>query len=645
MCGIVAIYSRFQAVDGQKVMRATLELNHRGPDAQRIWVSDDQRVGLGHARLSIIDLTTGDQPISNEDGRLHVVINGELYGYEQIQKSLEQAGHVFRTKSDSEIVLHLYEEYGFEMFEHLRGEFAGVLWDEREQRIIAFRDRFGIKPIYYAMHDSTLYIASEMKAIFAAGVPAEWDKESYYQHLMFCKSQDRTLFKGVYQIPPAQYMVASQDGITLRPYWDHDYPLVTDALPQRSEQEYVEELQRLLDESVRIRLRADVPVGCYLSGGIDSSLVLGMAAKHAPDTVDAFTVRFDHEDFDEGDVAQETAAFTGARFNPIAVSKDDLAEHLVASIWHAETIGINANGVARYLQSKAVREAGFKTVLSGDGADEIFAGYIFSVLDQLLEDIKELDNESKVKVFENIAAKTPGVSVELLMSFLTKANPHLKDMLGYTPGFMHAMDLSRGAFKGLLAPDFAQEMGGRDAHKLFLEGLNLQGQLAGRHPVQQSLYLWNKSILPNQIFFSDRMDMGNSVEVRMPLMDHKLLEFTRQMPVSLLIRNHQEKYVFRQAAKPYVTERVYNRQKKPFQAPHTVLESNKGIGVMIQDKLRSQSMADVPFFDQKQVIQLLDNLPKTELRQQMALDAVLLLLLTTVVMHEQFVRDRTSLRS
>ena len=234
MCGIVAVYSRREPISPATLERATKSLYHRGPDGQRQWISRDNRVGLGHARLSIIDLATGDQPIASEDDRTHIVANGEFYEYEAIQRELESRGHRLRTRSDSEIALHLYEELGPQCLHQLRGEFAFVIWDEKQQTLFAARDRFGIKPLFYAWHNDTLYIASEVKALFAAGVPARWDEESVYQSFTFGGHQMRTLYDGVHLVPPGHYLIATEKHFQITRYWDFNYPVASDAAPKRS---------------------------------------------------------------------------------------------------------------------------------------------------------------------------------------------------------------------------------------------------------------------------------------------------------------------------------------------------------------------------------------------------------------------------
>src|SRR6516164_9890682 len=300
MCGVVAVFSRRDSISVPAFNRAIQSLYHRGPDGQRHWVSQDQRVGLGHARLSIIDLLTGDQPIANEDGTIQIVVNGEFYEYEAIRRELCESGHRLRTRSDSEIALHLYENSGVHCLHRLRGEFAFVLWDETNRTLFAARDRFGIKPLFYAFHNETFYFASEVKALFAAGVPARWDAESVYHSVELGGHPIRTLFDGILQVPPGHYLIATEKHVQLHQYWDFDYPRAEQSSRLRPDADYAAEFRQALEEAVRIRLRADVPVGCYLSGGLDSCSVLGLAARHHPEPIRAFTLTFDHGDYEIG---------------------------------------------------------------------------------------------------------------------------------------------------------------------------------------------------------------------------------------------------------------------------------------------------------------------------------------------------------
>ena len=317
MCGIVAIWSPGRPVSRAVIQKATDVLHHRGPDGSGLWISPDGRVGLGHARLSIIDLTTGDQPIANEDEQLQIVVNGEFYGYQAIRERLARAGHRLRTRSDSEIVLHLYEGKGTQCVHDLRGEFAFVLWDGRTNTLVAVRDRFGIKPLFWAVHEGALILASEVKALFAAGVPARWNWWDVYHGWWGAPEHSSTLFEGVRQIPPGYFLTATGATVELHQYWDFDYPPAPDTAQTRPDGEYIEEFRRTLQDAVRLRLRADVPVGCYLSGGLDSSAILGLASAASSRPIRAFTLTFDHAAYDESAIACEMALHANAEYCPI----------------------------------------------------------------------------------------------------------------------------------------------------------------------------------------------------------------------------------------------------------------------------------------------------------------------------------------
>ncbi|HYM25309.1 MAG TPA: asparagine synthase (glutamine-hydrolyzing), partial [Vicinamibacterales bacterium] len=380
MCGIVAAVSKEGGLSADVMERAVRRLHHRGPDGQRVWVSDDRRAALGHARLSIIDLATGDQPIANEDERLRIVVNGEFYDFERARDALTRSGHSFRTKSDSEIALHLYEDRGAHAVHALRGEFAFALWDDRDRTLFAARDRFGIKPLYYTVHEGACYLASEVKAFLELGVPLAWDRETLFDtHAMFmAHAPDRTLFAGVYQLPPGHFLFTDGERVRVEEYWDWDFPIerVSEPEPEASaEREWIERLRETLGDAIRLRLRADVPVACYLSGGIDSSAVLGMAANCSPRPLQAFTLSFDHADYDEAPIAEETAKRAGAEYCRIDVRSAQLADDFADTVYHAERPIGNAHSVAKFMLSRAVRDSGVKVVLTGEGGDEIFAGY------------------------------------------------------------------------------------------------------------------------------------------------------------------------------------------------------------------------------------------------------------------------------
>jgi asparagine synthase (glutamine-hydrolysing) len=639
MCGIVALLSRKNPISADIVQRATQRLHHRGPDGQRHWISADRRAALGHARLSIIDLQTGDQPIASEDERTRIVVNGEFYGYEAIRRELEDSGHRMRTRSDSEIALHLYEDLGVHSLHRLRGEFAFVIWDETNRTMFAARDRFGIKPLFYAFHGDTIYFASEVKALFAAGVPARWDAASLYHSVEFGGHQMRTLFDGVFQVPPGHYLLATDTHVQVSRYWDFDYPAASDtALLRRSDADYKAELRHTLEDAVRVRLRADVPVACYLSGGLDSCSVLGLAARHHAKPIQAFTLSFDRPEYDEEAQAREMASRAGANFFPIPIRQDDLADHFADAILQSETLCFNAHGVAKYLLSRAVRDAGYKVVLTGEGSDEILGGYAHFRRDMLLYNQAGQDPASVAGLLADLE-RLNSVSRGLLLPD-GEAGPleGVKRLLGFVPSWIETFSARSMKMRGVLAGDFLDKFGQQEGlHGLFSD-VDVRGQLTGRDPVHQSLYLWSKTMLPGYILtmLGDRMEMAHSVEGRVPFLDHHVVEVIRSQPVNQKIRGMTEKYVLRESVRDVITDTIYRRQKHPFLAPPATLNPEQRLSSLVQDTLRGPTLGSIPFFDQAKVINLLDRVETMDEGSRVAVDQVLMLLVSACVLQEGF---------
>jgi asparagine synthase (glutamine-hydrolysing) len=639
MCGIVAMFSASKPVPVEALRRATQRLYHRGPDGQKQWISKDGKVGLGHARLSIIDLATGDQPIASEDERIHIVVNGEFYGYEAIQQELEQSGHRLRTRSDSEILLHLYEDTGSQCVHRLRGEYAFVLWDERNRRLFAGRDRFGIKPLFYALHKGVLYLASEVKALFAAGVPARWDDGSVGDSIVWGGHQMRTLFAGVFQIPPGHYLIATDGHVSVHQYWDFSYPTAAAlTAAKRSDADCIAEFREKFEEAVRIRLRADVPVGCYLSGGLDSCSVLGMAARHHRDPIKAFTLTFDHADYDEGAIAKEMAAKAGAEFYPIPIRQHDLADHFADAVLQSENLCFNAHGVAKYLLSRAVRDAGYKVVITGEGSDEILGGYAHFRRDVLLYNRQGQDPTEVSRLIEELEKANP-VSRGLLMPH-GEAGPleHIERLLGFVPSWMETFSARGAKLRPLLSVQFLEGHASAQEFQSLLMELDVRGRLTGRDPLNQSLYLWAKTALPWYILtiLGDRMEMAHSIEGRLPFLDHYVVEAICSQPVAMKIRGMTEKYVLREAVRDSITDTVYRRQKHPFLSPPATLNPDAQLSTFVQDTLRGPVMASIPFFDQKKVADLLDRVATMDEGAQVANDQVLMILVSACVLQTGF---------
>ncbi len=627
------MFSDRGAVSSRALASAVRALHHRGPDEEGVWIDDAHRVGLGHARLGIIDLAGGRQPLENEDGSIHVVVNGELYDFERVRKDLEARGHVFRTSSDSEIVLHLYEEYGTSCVEHLRGEFAFVLHDSKQGLLFAARDRFGIKPLVYAQLGKTLVVASEAKAIFAAGGAARWDEDTFFQALALGGPlEDRTFFEGVRQLPPGHVLLARGGDVRVVRYWDFDYPLAGEAR-STSDEEDIELVRSTVDEAVRLRMRADVEVACYLSGGIDSCAVLGFAARHTSRKVRAFTLAFDRAEYDESALAREMAAHAGAEYTEIPVTQHDFARDFADALFHAERPLNNANSVAKFRLSRAVRDAGVKVVLTGEGSDEIFAGYPHYRRDLFL---MEQGARQKLEALERGNAVSRGILMpegDGLSLVAARAA-----LLGFAPTWLEAFATSGHKMLGFLSPSYRARAERRDPVASFVSSLEVTRQLRGRHPVHQAMYMWSKSVLPNFILsvLGDRMEMAHSVEGRLPLLDHVLVERVARIGIDRLIRGEDEKWILRRAAAPVVTDAIVRRRKHPFFAPPASSAPDGPLHELMQDTLRGPALDAIPFFDRRAIVSVLDALPHMDDARRTAVDAPLMVLVSTCLLHERF---------
>jgi asparagine synthase (glutamine-hydrolysing) len=624
MCGIVAAVSKSGRIFADNLQRATGSLRHRGPDAEHVWVDASGRAGLGHARLSIIDLDTGDQPIPNEDERLHIVVNGELYDFERIRTSLEQRGHVFRTHSDSEIALHLYEDQGSRALHQLRGEFAMAIWDARDRQLFAARDRFGIKPLYYAAHNGAVYLASEVKALAALGVPLRWDYDALFDTHFVAHPPDRTLFAGVYQVPPGCCLLTDGEQIRVMPYWDWNYPRTADITNGVSSAEWVERLRSAFEDAVRVRLRADVPVACYLSGGIDSCAVLGVASRLSPTPLRAFTLSFDHADYDEVDLAREQAMRSGAEFCRIDVRSDDLADCFAGAIYHAERPFLNGHSIAKFMLSRAVRDAGIKVVLTGEGSDETFAGYPHFRRDHVLHGGNHYTPEERARLLKELEEANRSSAGTLLPQGATQLES-VQRVLGFVPASLESWAQIGHGLMRVATAEFAAEYAGRDSYRILLNCLDVEHQLAGRDAVNQSLYIWSKTMLPGYILgnLGDRMEMAHSIEGRLPFLDHFVVEEAARMPVSMKIRGMTEKYVLREAARDVLIEKVYGRQKHPFMSPPATLQTHGRLYGFMQDTLRGKLLDGPGIYDRAKVIGTLDAVPSMDHGARGRADALL----------------------
>lgn len=607
-------------------------IDHRGPDDKKVYIGKESCVSLGHVRLSIIDLVTGQQPLSSMDQKTHAVVNGEFYDYDIVRGRFLKEGYRFKTHSDSEILLPLYQKYGTNVFNHLRGEFAFCLWDESAGVFFAARDRFGVKPLYYTVKSGCLYVASEIKCLFAAGIEAAWGAESYATRAFYLGN--KTLYKDIYQIPPGSFLLVKDGNIQIEKYWDMDFPTEENTDYNVSEEEHVLAVRESFEDSVKLRMRSDVDVGVYLSGGIDSSAVLSVASKYSQKPLDTFTLCFsDNDDFNERKYAEIAADHVSANFNPINVTEEDIADNFSSAIWHNEMPFFNGHGVAKYLLSKHVRERGIKVVLTGEGADEVFGGYPHYQRDMALF----ANDDPQYSEFDDLREKI--INHEGSMNFPDDAAySTVQSVLGYQPSWMQYQAKWTEVWSGFLNPEYMSKVNNNHPYLSFILNQPVPEKLSNRHPVHQSMYLWVKSYLPNLVLttLGDRMEMANSIEGRLAFLDHHLIDIVNKIPANMKVKKSATKYILREALKPYLPEAICRRKKHYFRSPQALLTPKGKLYTLIFDVLNSNDFKKTPFFDHNKVTLFLDNLPKMSVFEQANYDGVLMELTSLALLQKEF---------
>jgi asparagine synthase (glutamine-hydrolysing) len=635
MCGIFAAMSR-RGLTPERRDAALRSLQHRGPDGSGSWTSRDGRWTLGHTRLSIIGLNNGDQPLTSPDGAVHLIVNGEFYGYREIRDRLRASGYRFATESDSEIALHLYDERGIQAANELRGEFALIIADERQQAMIAIRDRFGIKPLYYSIVNGDVFFASEIKALLAMGVPAAWDLEGATGGVG--RSHEKTEFAGIGTVPPGCYAIARHGQVRFYPYWDWEIPTAEQMKRDtRSEAEIVEEFRQALHDSVRQRLVADVEVASYLSGGIDSCAVLGLAQQSTHRPIRAFTLTFENPLYDEASIAEAQAKHVGASYHPIPITGREIADAYADAVWHAETQMFNGHGVAKYLLSRAVRDAGIKVVFTGEGADEMLGGYPYFRVDAL-NDNPSLTAAERAALLDQMLGANPATRAFMLPTQVS--NPEMNAIerrLGWLPATLNVGAAMMSGVAPLFRADLVERIHNYRPLISALDRLPIGQRVTGRDRLNQMLYINAKTVLPNFIlnYLADRMEMAHSIEGRVPFLDHHVAEAAARVPVNMKVKGIREKHVLREATKDVLIPEVYDRQKHPFTTPPT-RNANDPMLAFYRDTFASQAAQDQPIYDMTKVRAALDRLLECPADQRIAMEGGLQRVASVIIMQDKF---------
>ena len=534
------------------------KIRHRGPDDEGTYTAP--QVGLGHRRLSIIDLNTGHQPLSNEDGTVWIVFNGEIYNFQELRTFLLGKGHVFSTKTDTEVIVHLYEELGTACLEKLRGMFAFAIWDENHRTLFVARDRVGIKPLYYHLSAESLVFASEIKAILADPcVKTEIAPEMIDRFLTFSYLPgEETLFKGIRKLPPGSYLLYRNGRTEVHQYWDLEF-----SKPARSPnlQEAERQLLDLLAGAVESHMIADVPVGILLSGGVDSTAVLNFAAERTQKEISTFTVGFSEPGVaDERPFARLAAERYGSRHYEMTISAADFAAFLPSYVWHMEEPVCEPPAIALYYVSKLARDH-VKVLLSGEGGDEAFAGYPNYRNLLWLERLKHC-----ISPFKGVAAL--GLSMASSLFRLPRVAKYAPLMKAQFPDYYYSRTSSpyRNRFRALYRPEYA----GSIDREYTVEPLRrLHSHIRGHSTLDQMLYVDTKTWLPDDLLIkADKMTMANSIELRVPLLDHKVLEFAASLPDNFKVRGLTTKYIAKKALGPLVPKEILRRKKVGFPVPY-----------------------------------------------------------------------------
>jgi asparagine synthase (glutamine-hydrolysing) len=638
MCGIAGILnSRRSPQATETLLREMISLlRHRGPDACGIYL--DPQVGLGHARLSIIGIDGGNQPIGNEAGDLWIVFNGEIFNYIELRQELLAKGYRFATETDTEVLLCLYAEFGAQCLHRLNGQFAFAIWDVRRQELFLARDRVGIRPLFYR-HDRRKFVfASEIKALFAdREIDRAIDPHSLEQIFTFWGNiAPQTIFRGIRELPPGSWMRVKNGRCEVQSYWQVPFFPRGEERWRGSVDEAAEELRALLKDAVRLRLRADVPVGAYLSGGLDSSIITALIFKYFNRELRTFSLGFQESHFDETTFQKEMADFLGVHQHRLLIDNEAIGDHLSETLWHCEKPLLRTAPIPLFLLSELVRMNGFKVVLTGEGADEVFGGY-------------NIFKEAKVRRYwqKNPASTRRPLLLERLYPYIfsspSRTRPFLQQFFSVTgdcsdPFFSHRVrwENSRKNMT-LFSPQLLAELQGSNPYAAVLE--RLPADFATGEPLAQAQCLEIETFLSNYLLSSqgDRVGMAHSIELRMPFLDYRIIEFGMRLPAHWKIRGLNEKYLLKRAFRDLIPPNIVNRPKKPYRAPiHTVLLSGKHD--YVREALSEPALQRSGLFDAAKVPYLLRRLAGEKSQgefQNMALIGIL----STQIIHRRFITD------
>ncbi len=646
MCGIAGVVSFARdpsppPVD--QISRMIAALRHRGPD--EFGAYRDAHAALGHARLSIIDLSTGQQPLCNEDGTIWIVFNGEIFNYIELRRELLDLGHAFRTQSDTEVIVHAFEHWGTAAFDRFNGQWAVALWEPVRRRLTLARDPVGVRPLHWCEHGGRLFFASEVKAIFAAdaAIPRALDPVGLAQTFTFWTIvPPQGIFLGVSEVEPGHVRQYEHGQVTDTCVWRLRYPVNEEGAFQGSADAAADATRAALEEATRLRmLRADVPVGSYLSGGLDSSLVAALGLRAKGERFQTFSLRFEDAEYDETNYQRLMARYLGSEHHEVVVSRRDIAACFPDVIAHTERPILRTAPAPLFLLSKLVRDAGIKVVLTGEGADEMFAGY-------------DLFREGKVRRFW---ARQPSSAWRPLL--LGRLYPYLerspvaqqamarqffgRNLAGWrSPGFAHDTRWhTTGALFRLFSRDLRAALDGRNVVQDLLS--SLPPEFGSWSPLAQDQYLEIRTLLSGYLLSSqgDRMLMAHSVEGRFPFLDRHVVDLSNALPASYKLRGLDEKHVLKRASAGLVPAEILQRKKQPYRAPDALSFVGPDAPAWVADLMGERAITDAGVFDPVTAGQLYAKCVArgSDTQVSNADNMALVGVLSTQLLHERFIRS------
>jgi asparagine synthase (glutamine-hydrolysing) len=640
MCGIAG-GTRFhskESINRDILIDMLKSIRHRGPDESGIYLSDE--IGMGNVRLSIIDLSTGQQPLSNFSGDIWIVYNGEVFNYPELREELLKKGYKFKTHSDTEVIVLLYQEYGIDFISKLNGQFAISIWDKRKHELILIRDRVGIRPLFYTRKNNEVYYASEIKALLQhPAIEAKFSPKSLSQIFTFwtCISPD-TPFENIYELPPGHYMTCSKEKITIKSYWDLNFP-EKDGFNKIKLDDALGKFKEILSDATKIRLRADVPVAAYLSGGIDSTVTTSLIREVVPDMLETFSVGFTDKDFDESEYQELASEYYHTRHTGFKIKSSEIAEIFPEVVWHCETPILRTSPAPMFALSKKVRENNIKVVITGEGADEILAGY-------------NIFKESKIRQFW---AKEPNSKFRPLL--LKKLYPYipqissantnaLKFFFGYrlsetdNPAYSHLLRWNNGNhIKKYFSNEILQQI--QDYHPVNELISQISGKLNNYDSLAKAQWLELKIFMSGYLLSSqgDRMAMANSVEGRYPFLDYRLIEFCASLNPDFKLNGLNEKYLLKKMASDRIPEKILHRPKQAYRAPIQSSFIGKSAPGYVANYLNIDKIKEQQIFDPLKTSEFIKKINSGKITSEvdnMALTAII----TSGIVYDQFVNRK-----